>query len=95
MIGAFGDIQVLGWGAARVFGRSPSETADRVVPDCCSDVFSLGEILRTIFTGDGATERLDGSGFVALANQCLRPDPADRPTDASAVAKLIAELRRA
>jgi eukaryotic-like serine/threonine-protein kinase len=51
MIGAFGEVQVLGWGAARVFGGSPPERAAGVAADCRSDVFSLGGILCTILTG--------------------------------------------
>jgi serine/threonine-protein kinase len=99
MIGAFGEIQVLGWGAARVFGGSPPEQADGVAADCRSDVFRLGGILCTILTGrSNATERLEGcgadAGLVALAKRCLSPNPADQPPDACAVAARITELRR-
>jgi eukaryotic-like serine/threonine-protein kinase len=99
MIGAFGEVQVLGWGAARMFGRTATEQADGVVADCRSDVFSLGSMLCTILTGrSSAAERLDGCGadprLVAFAKRCLNPDPAARPPDACAVAARIAELRR-
>jgi eukaryotic-like serine/threonine-protein kinase len=118
MIGAFGEVQVLGWGAARVFGDSPPERAEGMA-DCRCDVFRLGGILYTVLTGDSepvvpnvsevvpaaagmhasrVTARLDrcgaDPGLVALARQCLSPNPADRPPDACAVANRIAELRR-
>jgi eukaryotic-like serine/threonine-protein kinase len=118
MIGAFGEVQVLGWGAARIFRDSLPERTDGLAA-CLFDVFRLGEILYTVLTGDSepvvpnvsevvqrtarvyanrATERLDRCGadphLVALVRECLRPNPADRPRDARAVADRIAELRR-
>jgi serine/threonine protein kinase len=100
MIGAFGEVQVLGWGAAGVFAGSPPEEADGSPAGCRSDVFSLGEMLCTILTGrGGAAERLEGCGadpqLVALARRCLSPDPAGRPLDAGAVAGLVASCRAA
>ena len=45
MVGAFGEVQVLGWGAARVVGGSSPEQADGGGADLRSDVLSLGEML--------------------------------------------------
>jgi serine/threonine-protein kinase len=99
MIGAFGEVQVLGWGVARVFGGLLPEQTDGASADVRSDVFSLGGILCTILTGrSSVTEWLDRCGadaeLVALARQCLSPDPLDRPPDACAVGCRITELRR-
>ena len=63
MIGAFGEVQVVGWGAAVVFGRSVLERSDAVRLDCRFDVFSLGGILCKITTGRStATDRPDWPG---------------------------------
>jgi serine/threonine protein kinase len=149
MVGAFGEIQVIGWGLATVLGAQegigreptagqeptaemrpvevvgtpvymPPEQARGNVADCRSDVFGLGGILCAILTGGppfsgpgpaevvrtsaagavgGALARLDGCGadptLVALAKRCLSPSPADRPADASEVARAVVELRQA
>jgi serine/threonine-protein kinase len=100
MIGAFGEVQVLGWGSARVLSRSPTGQADEGETDRRSDVFRLGEMLSTILTGrSNAAERLDECGaeaeLVALAKRCLSPNPADRPPDACAVAQLVCSHRAA
>jgi tetratricopeptide (TPR) repeat protein len=164
MVGAFGEVQVMDWGLAKLLadgaGRSAAPTAvgettpavtevqsDRddgsatragsvlgtpgYMPpeqaigaveqiDRRSDVFGLGAILCQVLTGqppyvgpDGeatrqlaararladALARLDGCGadpgLVDLCRRCLAPEPADRPADASQVAKAVAGLRAA
>jgi serine/threonine-protein kinase len=161
MVGAFGEVQVMDWGLAKVLGGPPAASADAdearfgtevrslrdadvivtqagsvlgtpaFMPpeqaagavnkiDARSDVFGLGGILAVILTGappftassnettriwaaQGKVEecfgRLDGCGagpdLVALCKRCLAPDPADRPADASAVARAVAHLRAA
>lgn len=87
MIGAFGEVQVLGWGAARVLGSSAPQ-ADGVLADCHTDVLDLGSMLRVLLAGRDSAE----PGLMALAKQCLSPSPADRPADGCAVASRIAEL---
>ncbi len=163
MVGAFGEVQVMDWGLARVGsaergvrndgGQSaavssiphsafatphsnltqhgsvlgtlaymPPEQAagdiDRLGPP--ADVFGLGAILCVLLTGqppytgdtldallatarDGNTAdalaRLDRCGadpeLIALGKRCLARDPADRPATGDAVAKAVADLRRA
>jgi hypothetical protein len=161
MVGAFGGVQVMDWGLARVLGvRSgeggdPEETSGTTqvsslrdsdgeatqagsvlgtpafmppeqaigavgLIDARSDVFGLGAILAVILTGRppfaaGSAEatriqaaqgnvedcfaRLDGCGaepnLVALCKGCLSPKPAERPADAGAVARAVADLRAA
>jgi len=158
MVGAFGEVQVMDWGLAKVLGDgsacvTPStpeldltlasiiETArgrddtqagsalgtysymppeqargesDRLDRRC--DVFGLGAVLCEILTGDppyigtavaavrrqaligdhaAAWRRLDACGadaqLIALAKQCMQPEPEDRPRDAGAVATAISE----
>ena len=158
MVGAFGEVQVMDWGLAKVLGApQPSERTDADAPaptlvsaptddsdrtragsvmgtpaympreqaigaidqlDARSDVFSLGGILCTILTGkppyvgdtaettrqlaavaklDDAFARLNACGaepeLVALCKQCLSPEQADRPANAGAVARAVAEFR--
>jgi len=158
MVGAFGEVQVMDWGLAKVLGApQPSERTDADAPaptlvtaptddsdrtragsvmgtpaympreqaigaidqlDARSDVFSLGGILCTILTGappyvgsnaettrqlaavaklDDAFARLNACGaepeLVALCKRCLSPEQADRPADAGAVARAVAEFR--
>jgi serine/threonine protein kinase len=100
MVGAFGEVQVLGWGAARVVGGSSLEQSDGGGAAFRSDVLGLGEMLCTILNGrSGAADQLDGCGadpqLVAVARRCLSPDPAERPPDAGVVAGLIASCRAA
>ncbi len=161
MVGAFGEVQVMDWGLAKVLGpgqrpnHDPEETAGgtRVASlrdsdgsftqagsvlgtpaymapeqaagavgkvDARSDVFGLGAILAVILTGKppfaaGSAEtvrvlsaqgrleacfaRLDGCGadpeLVALCRRCLSPSPSERPADAGAVARAVADLRTA
>jgi serine/threonine-protein kinase len=158
MVGAFGEVQVMDWGLAKVqteageeprppflAGPTPSPggpgqtclsaaekteagavlgtpaymppeqargEVDRL--DERSDVFGLGAILCEVLTGQppymardswqvhlqavqgdlaDAQRRLEASGaeaeLVALARRCLAADPAERPPDASAVAREI------
>jgi serine/threonine protein kinase len=163
MVGAFGEVQVMDWGLAKVLtdrgvdppgpgdhpgtppgteisptrgsdeetqpgsllgtpAFMPPEQAigavDRV--DERSDVFGLGAVLCVILTGrppyvadtaestrqlaalaklDDAHARLAACGaepeLVALCERCLAPEQADRPEDAGAVAKAVADLRAA
>jgi tetratricopeptide (TPR) repeat protein len=160
MVGAFGEVQVMDWGLAKVLGRDepqparpepsavteirmlresdgsqtqagsvmgtpafmPPEQAigaiDRI--DARSDVFGLGGILCVILTGqppfvadtaeatrqlaalaklNEAFANLDACGadpdLVALCKRCLSADPNNRPGDAGAVARAVADLRAA
>lgn len=97
MIGAFGEAQVIGWGAARAVRRTAPEPGCGAEADCLADVFDLGSMLCALLTGrSNAAERLGGCGadpgLVALARRCLSPAPADRPPDACAVAASVAQL---
>ncbi|MEZ5966925.1 MAG: protein kinase [Planctomycetota bacterium] len=133
MVGAFGEVQVMDWGLAVVFGEGVEPDADAYVAlgtpaymapeqargearalDPRSDVFGLGAILCEILTGRppfadaGQATTLDRARagdlaeahariaacgadkeIVALALQCLAPDPARRPADARAVAAAV------
>lgn len=98
MVGAFGEVQVIGWGAARVVGGSSPGAADVGRAAFRSDVFGLGEMLGIILTGrNGAVERLGECGadseLVAVARRCLSPDSADRLLDPGAVAALVTSCR--
>ena len=159
MVGAFGEVQVMDWGLAKVLGRSepapatpedgtrvmtlragdpdsgtkagkvmgtaaymPPEQAegeiDRV--DGRADVFALGSILCAMLTGQPAYTgrsfeevlrkarrgdvaeargRLEASGadpaLIALAKECLAPEPVDRPADAGALAGRVAAYQSA
>src|SRR5262245_38500012 len=159
MVGAFGEVQVMDWGLAKILGESqpqevrpdaatigteirslrdgeatqagsllgtpaymPPEQAIGAVDqiDKRSDVFGLGGILAAVLTsrppfqGETAEStrhlaargkvqdcfaRLDGCGadpeLVALCKRCLAPEPEDRPADAGAVARAVADLRAA
>jgi tetratricopeptide (TPR) repeat protein len=163
MVGAFGEVQVMDWGLAKVLGEETPATADTLAAEQTqawtqvsptpeagshtqagslvgtpafippeqaigqiervnerSDVFGLGALLAVILTGQppymgdtaeavrvqavrGKLEdcfaRLDASGaepeLVALCEQCLAFEPADRPADAGAVAAAVAGLRAA
>jgi tetratricopeptide (TPR) repeat protein len=160
MVGAFGEVQVMDWGLAKVLGKSEprpavvessavteirmlrdtegSETQTGSVMgtpafmspeqaigaieriDARSDVFSLGGLLLVILTGDPpfvgdsaeatrqlaarakldrAFASLDACGaeldLVTLCKRCLSPEPEDRPADAGAVARAVADLRAA
>jgi tetratricopeptide (TPR) repeat protein len=167
MVGAFGEVQVMDWGLAKVLASRagtrrverpeddpqkttagtqvvslrdsdglftqagsilgtpafmPPEQAVGAVGkvDQRSDVFGLGAILAVILTGQppfaaasaettrvmaaqgdvaDCLARLAGCGaepeLVALCRRCLVPRPADRPADAGAVARAVAELRAA
>jgi serine/threonine-protein kinase len=155
MVGAFGEVQVMDWGLAKLVGRPeappgasaevstirdprgddpdsatradtvlgtpafmPPEQAEGEVArvDRRADVFALGSVLCAILTGepaytgrshaevlrkarrgdlDEAYARLDACGadgdLVALAKRCLTAEPTDRPEDAGAVARRIAD----
>jgi tetratricopeptide (TPR) repeat protein len=160
MVGAFGEVQVMDWGLAKVLagaaeeppaaGPATAEGGIQTVRSGCtaadshagavvgtpaymppeqaggrlwqtderSDVFGLGGILCQILTGQppyvgpggrelcrlaesgdlaAAFARLDGCGadpeLVRLAKECLAPEPADRPRDAAAVARLVSAYR--
>jgi hypothetical protein len=164
MVGAFGEVQVMEWGLAKVLlasgGREPPvedpeattaaateiqtqrgeaeatragsvlgtpaymppEQAIGAVDqiDQRSDVFGLGALLCAILTGkppyagadsesirqlaawaklDDAFTRLQACGaepgLVALCKRCLSAEKADRPADAGAVAREVANLREA
>jgi WD40 repeat protein/serine/threonine protein kinase len=162
MVGAFGEVQVMDWGLAKVlrnaeFGlrnedgkaeekyeprsliesnRTPdSETlagsvmgtpaymppeqakGEVAITNARSDVFALGAILCELLTGDPpytgpfeevrahsvlgdiqpARARLAASAadpdLIALATDCLDPDPANRPADASEVVARLSAYR--
>jgi hypothetical protein len=166
MVGAFGEVQVMDWGLAKVLasgragpgraaGDEPDQTSDgTAIPspresdsaftqagsvlgtpaymppeqaigaidtvDPRSDVFGLGAILAVILTGHPpfaaktaettllqaaqgnvgeCFARLDASGadpgLVSLCKRCLSKNPGDRPAEAGAVARAVAELRAA
>ncbi len=163
MVGAFGEVQVMDWGLAKVLvaeaPASPTETQDQATRvstqisptpelsphtqagslvgtpafappeqvageidkvDRRADVFGLGAVLAVILTGkppyvgdtaesvrvqalrgklDDCFARLAACGaepeLVALCRRCLAFEPADRPANAEAVAKAVAELRTA
>jgi WD40 repeat protein/serine/threonine protein kinase len=163
MIGAFGEVQVMDWGLAKVLGEETPATEEALAAEMTrawtqvsptpetasytqagslvgtpafippeqaageiervnerSDVFGLGALLTVILTGkapyvgetfesvrvqalrgklEDCFARLDGCGaepeLVALCKKCLAFEPADRPTDAGAVAAVVAELRAA
>ena len=159
MVGAFGEVQVMDWGLAKVLGRSepapaipedgtrvmtlragdpdsgtkagkvmgtaaymPPEQAEGEIErvDRRADVFALGSILCAILTGQPAYTgrsfeevlrkarrgdvaeargRLEASGtdpaLIALAKECLAPEPADRPADAGVLAVRIAAYQSA
>jgi tetratricopeptide (TPR) repeat protein len=163
MVGAFGEVQVMDWGLAKVLaggGRRPRGATESHEPthgtktsstdsedvatqagsvlgspaymppeqavgavdqvDARSDVFGLGGVLCAILTGrppyvgdspestrrlaaqaklDDAFALLDGCaaepGLAALCRRCLAAERADRPIDAGAVAKAVADLRAA
>jgi tetratricopeptide (TPR) repeat protein len=163
MVGAFGEVQVMDWGLAKVLASRerqrpeddpqatragtevvslrdsddlftqagsvlgtpafmPPEQAVGAIGkvDRRSDVFGLGALLAVILTGKppfaaASSEttrvkaaqgdvadcfaRLDSCGaepeLVALCKRCLSPRPAERPADASEVARAVAELRAA
>jgi tetratricopeptide (TPR) repeat protein len=161
MVGAFGEVQVMDWGLAKVLASRererpegdpdatlgteihslrdvdsetqagsllgtpaymPPEQAMGAIDeiDARSDVFGLGAILCAVLTGrppyvganaedtrklairgklDDTFARLAGCGadpdLVALCRRCLSAEKADRPADAGAVAKAVADLRAA
>jgi serine/threonine protein kinase/tetratricopeptide (TPR) repeat protein len=164
MVGAFGEVQVMDWGLAKVLDQAsrererPEEAPEQtqawtqvspkpeagshtqagslvgtpafIAPEQAlgeidkvnerSDVFGLGALLAVILTGkppyvgetaeavrvqavrgklDDCFVRLDASGaepeLLALCKQCLAFEPADRPSDAGAVAQAVAGLRAA
>jgi serine/threonine protein kinase/cytochrome c-type biogenesis protein CcmH/NrfG len=162
MVGAFGEVQVMDWGLAKVLGaeRSPPATGTTCTEATVSqvrirsprdaeyatvagsmlgtpaymppeqaggeidrigtqaDVFGLGAILCVILTGKppytgrdteaihlaairghvtDALARLDECGaepdLIALAKRCLAFEPAQRPVDASELARAVESLR--
>jgi serine/threonine protein kinase len=162
MVGAFGEVQVMDWGLAKVLGaertppatgttcteatvsqvhiRSPRDAEYATVAGSMlgtpaymppeqaggeidrigtqADVFGLGAILCVILTGKppytgndaeaihlaairgnvtDALAHLDACGaepdLIALAKRCLAFEPAQRPADASELAKAVASLR--
>ncbi len=155
MVGAFGEVQVMDWGLAKVLGAArPEERAGSIVrtvrtdgPDSAlrtgtvgtpaymppeqaqglsehvdarADVFAIGSILCEVLTGDPAYvgrnrdevlrkamrgdlaeawQRLDFCGaddeLIGLAKVCLAAEPLDRPGDASAVARRLADHQAA
>jgi tetratricopeptide (TPR) repeat protein len=163
MVGAFGEVQVMDWGLAKVLGKEAPALADSLATEETqawtqvsptpeigsytqagslvgtpgfippeqavgqlervnerSDVFGLGALLTVILTGkppyvgktfdsvrvkavrgklEDCFARLDASGaepeLLALCKKCLAFEPADRPTDAGAVAAAVAGLRAA
>jgi tetratricopeptide (TPR) repeat protein len=163
MVGAFGEVQVMDWGLAKILGADTRATAEAsaaeqtqawtevystpeagshtqagslvgtpafIPPEQAlgeidkvnerSDVFGLGALLAVILTGkppyagetaesvrvqaargklEDCFARLDASSaepeLVALCKKCLAFEPADRPADAGAVARAVAELRAA
>jgi serine/threonine-protein kinase len=158
MVGAFGEVQVVDWGFAKLLVEAPTTAANETWTSAAdesvltpaggasreetqagsvmgtlaymppeqalgeiervnrrSDVFSLGAILceiltgRPPYTGDDlraqarearlgeAFTRLEAcgadAGLIALARRCLAAGAEDRPADAGAVARVVAEHR--
>jgi serine/threonine protein kinase len=99
MIDAFGEVRLIGWGRALVLEEGTK--------DFRADVLGLGEILCAILTGaptaagdvGGASARLDACGaapeLVALAKRCMGLTPGSQPTDATEVARLLSQCRKA
>lgn len=99
MIGGFGEVLVLDWGAARLAPATREDTpAERIgTPGFMAperhvsrraDVYSLGAILAMMIAGLDAPKRLR-----AIAVKCQTSDPADRYADAIALAGDLARLR--
>jgi len=97
MIGAFGEVLVLDWGAARVLGdpevvtvtgtpgfMAPEQIEGRVdLCDARTDVFALGAVLTCLSGGEHRA--LD-----AIAGTAMSPRPGDRYQDVPALAADIA-----
>lgn len=101
MIGRFGEVLVLDWGAARLAATSgdddgkpahrigtPGFMAPERLVSGRADVYSLGAILAMLIADLDAPKRLR-----AIAIKCQTNDPADRYAEASALASDLAHLR--
>jgi serine/threonine protein kinase len=98
MIGSFGEVLVLDWGVAQLASAASSPAAPRIgtrgfmAPEReatpRTDVFSLGAILTVLIDGLDPPKRLR-----AIAAKCQAATPADRYSDASALADDLARLR--
>jgi serine/threonine-protein kinase len=106
LLGEFGDVVVIGWGAARVFAHGgdepvvhvrPKDPADLEAIGPWTDTVALGNVLRQILVGADARADADlgdvPAGLRAIVVRALATRPGDRyPTAAALAADLAAWL---